>query len=78
LVQNPDLIISDIEVNVKATAWYWRDYKPFNSLADARNIDEIIHRLYGGKITSPNPKVRNSVLLRRSYYTTIGALLGLT
>jgi predicted chitinase len=78
LIQNPNLITSDIEVNAKATAWYWRDYKPFNSLADARNIDEIIHRLSGGRITSPNPNVRKSVMLRRGYYKTIGAILGLT
>ena len=75
LVKNPDLILEDIDVNVKATAWFWRDYKPFNALADAENIDEIIHRLYGGKITSPNPKVRKSVLLRRGYYQTIKVAL---
>lgn len=75
LVKDPDLIVKDIEVNVKATAWYWRDYKPFNHLADNGDIDEIIHRLYGGKITSPNPKVRQSVTLRRGYYTTIKSIL---
>jgi predicted chitinase len=71
LVENPDLIISDINTNIKATAWFWRDYKPFNSLADAENIDEIIRRLYGGTINSKNPKVRRSVELRRSYYKII-------
>jgi predicted chitinase len=75
LVRDPDLILKDIEVNIKATAWYWRDHKPFNRLADAEDIDEIIYRLYGGKITSPNPKVRRSVILRRGYYTTIKAIL---
>lgn len=75
LVTTPDLILSDIEVNIKATAWYWRDYKPFNALADAADIDEIIHRLYGGQITSPNAAVRRSVILRRSFYVTIGRIL---
>jgi predicted chitinase len=75
LVQDPDLILKDIEMNIAATAWFWRDYKPFNRLADAGDIDGIIYRLYGGKITSPNPKVRRSVLLRRSYYKTIDGLL---
>ena len=75
LAQDPDLILKDIEVNIAATAWFWRDYKPFNRLADAGDIDGIIYRLYGGKITSPNPNVRRSVLLRRSYYKTIDALL---
>jgi hypothetical protein len=70
-VENPDLIISDINTNIKATAWFWRDYKPFNSLADAENIDEIIRRLYGGTINSKNPKVRRSVELRRGYYKII-------
>jgi hypothetical protein len=28
LVRDPDLIIKDISVNIQATAWYWRDYKP--------------------------------------------------
>lgn len=75
LVRDPDLILNDIQVNIDATAWYWRDYKPFNSLADARDVDGIIYRLYGGKITSPNPKVRESVIRRRSYYKTIDGLL---
>jgi len=75
LVQDPDLILKDIEINIAATAWFWRDYKPFNRLADAGDIDGIIYRLYGGKITSPNPNVRRSVLLRRSYYKTIDGLL---
>ena len=75
LVQDPDLILNDIEMNIAATAWFWRDYKPFNRLADAGDIDGIIYRLYGGKITSPNPNVRRSVLLRRSYYKTIDGLL---
>jgi putative chitinase len=74
LVRDPDLI-KDISVNIQATAWYWRDYKPFNHLADAKDIDEIIHRLYGGTIRSPKPAVRKSVLLRRSFYTTIRDLL---
>jgi predicted chitinase len=76
LVRTPDLILNDIEVNIKATSWYWRDYKPFNSLADAEDIDGIIYRLYGGRITSPDPKVRESVRRRRSYYTTIKQILG--
>ncbi len=76
LVTDPDLVANDIETNIKATAWYWRDYKPFNGLADAQNIDAIIHLLYGGLITSPNPQVRKSVELRRGYYTTIKSLLG--
>jgi predicted chitinase len=75
LVQDPDLILKDIEINIAATAWFWRDYKPFNRLADAGDIDGIINRLYGGKITSPNPNVRKSVMLRRSYYKTIDGLL---
>lgn len=75
LVRNPDMILEDIEVNIAATAWFWRDYKPFNQLADAGDVDGIIYRLYGGKITSPNPKVRKSVILRRSYYKTIDGLL---
>lgn len=75
LIQDPDLILKDIEVNIAATAWFWRDYKPFNQLADAGDIDGIIYRLYGGKITSSNPNVRKSVLLRRSYYKTIDGLL---
>ncbi|WP_095203940.1 SH3 domain-containing protein [Mesorhizobium carmichaelinearum] len=75
LVADPDLIIKDIGTNIQATAWYWRDYKPFNALADARNIDEIIRRLYGGTISSPDPKVRQSVILRRSFYTTIKSIL---
>ena len=75
LVQDPDLILKDVEINIAATAWFWRDYKPFNQLADAGDIDGIIYRLYGGKITSPNPNVRRSVLLRRSYYKTIDGLL---
>ena len=75
LVQDPDLILKDIDVNIAATAWFWRDYKPFNQLADAGDIDGIIYRLYGGKITSPNPNVRRSVMLRRSYYKTIDGLL---
>ena len=75
LVRDPDLILKDIEANILATAWFWRDYKPFNRLADAGDVDGIIYRLYGGKITSPNPKVRQSVLLRRSYYKTIDGLL---
>jgi predicted chitinase len=75
LVRDPDLIIRDINVNIQATAWYWRDYKPFNRLADAQDIDEIIHRLYGGTIRSPKPVVRKSVLLRRSFYTTIKDVL---
>lgn len=75
LVQDPDLILKDIEMNIAATAWFWRDYKPFNRLADAGDIDGIIYRLYGGKITSSNPQVRKSVLLRRSYYKTIDGLL---
>jgi len=75
LVNDPDLILKDIEVNVKATAWYWRDYKPFNRLADARDVDGIIHLLYGGTINSPNPAVRKSVILRRGYYTTIESIL---
>jgi predicted chitinase len=75
LVRDPDLILKDIEVNIAATAWFWRDYKPFNRLADAGDVDGIIYRLYGGKITSQNPKVRKSVLLRRSYYKTIDGLL---
>ena len=75
LVREPDLILKDIEVNIATTAWFWRDYKPFNRLADAGDVDGIIYRLYGGKITSSNPKVRKSVLLRRSYYKTIDGLL---
>jgi predicted chitinase len=75
LVNNPNLILDDIEVNIKATAWYWRDYKPFNSLADDENVDEIIYRLYGGRITSPKAAVRESVLRRRSYYKTIKEIL---
>lgn len=75
LVRNPDLIVDDIEVNIKATAWYWRDYKPFNRLSDAEDIDEIIYRLYGGRITSNKPAVRKSVMLRRGYYTSIRAIL---
>jgi predicted chitinase len=75
LVRDPDLILKDIEVNVSATAWFWRDYKKLNPFADAGNIDEIIHLVYGGKITSTDPKVRKSVLLRRSYYKTIDGLL---
>lgn len=76
LFDDPDLVLRDIEVNVAATAWYWRDHKPFNSLADVRDIDAIIHLLYGGTINSPNPDVRRSVQLRRGYYATIGSILG--
>jgi predicted chitinase len=75
LVRDPNLVINDINVNIQATAWYWRDYKPFNQLADAQDIDEIIHRLYGGTIKSRKPEVRKSVELRRSFYTTIKDLL---
>jgi len=75
LVRTPDLILKDIEVNIAATAWFWRDYKPFNRLADAGDVDGIIYRLYGGKITNPDPKVKKSVLLRRSYYKIIDGLL---
>ena len=74
-MRDPNLIIKDINVNIQATAWYWRDYKPFNQLADAQDIDEIIHRLYGGTIKSRKPEVRKSVELRRSFYTTIKDLL---
>ena len=38
---------------------------------EKENVDEIIHRLYGGTIASSNPKVRKSVILRRGYYQTI-------
>jgi predicted chitinase len=75
LVRDPDQVAAKIEVNIKATAWYWRDYKPFNRLADDENVDEIIYRLYGGRITSHDPRVRESVIRRRSYYATIKALL---
>lgn len=71
LHKDPDMIIRDIEVNIEATAWFWRDYKTFNVWADAENVDEIIYHLYGGRITSPKPAVRNSVMLRRSYYSII-------
>jgi putative chitinase len=75
LVRDPDLIIKDIDVNIQATAWYWRDYKPFNRLADAQDIDEIIRRLYGGTIRNRDPKVRDSVRRRRGYYETIKTVL---
>jgi putative chitinase len=75
LVRRPDLILDDIEVNIRATAWFWRDHNPFNRLADAGDVDEIIYRLYGGRITSRNAAVRRSVVLRRGYYTTIRDLL---
>jgi predicted chitinase len=71
LVNHPEQVANDIEVNIKATAWYWRDYKPFNSLADDLNVDEIIHKLYGGTVKSQSPTVRHSVELRRSFYVTI-------
>ena|SRR5258706_404539 len=71
LVQHPEQVVNDIEVNIKATAWYWRDYKNFNALADSLNVDEIIHKLYGGTINSPSELIRHSVELRRSYYVTI-------
>lgn len=75
LVKDPDLIIKDIEINIKATAWFWRDRKPFNALSDEKKVDEIIYRLYGGKITSRKKKVRKSVRLRRSFYTSIQRIL---
>lgn len=71
LVKDPNMIIKDIEVNIKATAWFWRDYKPFNTMSDNEDVDGIIYRLYGGKITSRKPKVRKSVRLRRGFYTSI-------
>jgi predicted chitinase len=75
LVNNPDLILNDIEVNVQATAWYWRDYKPFNTLADKEDINEIIHRLYGGTEANSKKAVRDSVHLRQSFYKTIKIVL---
>jgi len=75
LVEDPDLILKDIEVNVHATAWYWRDCKPFNKLADSHDIDGIIHLLYGGTIESRDAAVRKSVTMRRGFYTKIGAIL---
>jgi len=71
LVKHPEQIVNDIEVNIKATAWYWRDYKAFNTLADHEDIDEIIHKLYGGTMQSASAQVRHSVELRRGYYITI-------
>jgi len=75
LVKNPDLILNDIEVNAQATAWYWRDYKPFNTLADKEDINEIIHRLYGGTEQSKKKAVVDSVHLRQSFYKTIKIIL---
>ena len=75
LVKDPNMIVKDIEVNIKATAWFWRDRKPFNALSDKEDVDEIIHRLYGGKITSRKRKVRKSVRLRRGFYTSIQRVL---
>lgn len=75
LVKNPDLILNDIEVNAQATAWYWRDYKPFNTLSDKEDINEIIHRLYGGTEASKKKAVRDSVHLRQSFYKTIKIIL---
>jgi len=75
LVRNPDMILNDLDVNAQATAWYWRDYKPFNTLADKEDINEIIHRLYGGTESSKNKAVRDSVHLRQSFYRTIKMVL---
>ena len=50
-------------------------YEITGSVADAEDIDEIIYRLYGGRITSNKPAVRKSVTLRRGYYTAIRAIL---
>ena len=75
LVKDPDIVIKDIEANIKTTAWFWRDRKPFNSMSDKEDIDGIIYRLYGGKITSHKKKVRKSVTLRRSFYNSIQRIL---
>ena len=75
LVKDPDLITKDIEINIKTTAWFWRDHKPFNSMSDKEDVDGIIYRLYGGKITSRKKKVRRSVTLRRSFYNSIQRIL---
>lgn len=75
LVKDPDMIIKDIEINIKTTAWFWRDRKPFNSMSDKEDVDGIIYRLYGGKITSRRKKVRKSVTLRRSFYNSIQRIL---
>ena len=75
LIKDPDMIIKDIEINIKTTAWFWRDRKPFNSMSDDEDIDGIIFRLYGGKITSHKKKVRKSVSLRRSFYNSIQRIL---
>jgi predicted chitinase len=75
LVKNPDMILNDLDVNAQATAWYWRDYKPFNTLSDKEDINEIIHRLYGGTESSKKKAVRDSVHLRQSFYKTIKIVL---
>ena len=75
LVTNPDMIVNDLAINAQTTAWYWRDYKPFNSLADQENINEIIHRLYGGTEASSDPAVVDSIHLRQSFYKTIKIVL---
>lgn len=75
LVQHPEQVASDSTVNVQASAWYWRDYKSFNTLADQENVDEIIHKLYGGTSKSSSAAVRHSVELRRGHYVTIQMIL---
>lgn len=47
LVNNPDLIINDPEVNVKTACWFWKK-NDLNSLADKDDITSITKRINGG------------------------------
>jgi predicted chitinase len=75
LVRDPDLILKDIQMNITATAWFWRNHKKLNPFADAGDVDEIIYLIYGDRIASHDIKIRKSVILKRSYYKTIDGLL---
>ena len=47
LVNNPDLIINDPEVNVKTACWFWKKNN-LNSLADKDDITSITKKINGG------------------------------
>jgi len=47
LVNNPDLIINDPEVNVKIACWFWKKNN-LNSLADKDDITSITKKINGG------------------------------
>lgn len=67
LVHDPDLVATNPEINAVVSAWYWRDLKKLNDIADKQNVDKVTAIVNGPE--------QNGLKDRRSYYERAKASL---